>query len=253
MATISASGLGVRFLFDRQGRPMTPGLARVRGRVSESWGLREVDVELGPGDTVALVGANGAGKTTMLRALAGVYEPDEGSLRVGGHVGALLSVSAGLLPRLTGRENAVVLAVLAGMTRAQARSAVEAVGTRAGLGEAFDRPSLSYSAGMKARLALAVIEHGQPDVLLLDEVHEALDVGVRETLIDLVRRTAARGGIVVAAGHDLAELDRMCERALLFGDGRLTADGPFEEVAERHRRGLQRPRNGVGVSQEARS
>src|SRR3712207_2865220 len=115
---------------------MTPGLARLRGRTSESLGLRGVDVELEPGETVALVGANGAGKTTMLRALAGVSEPDEGRLHVGGHVGSLLSVSAGLLPRLTGRENAVVLLVLAGMTRAEARLAVDGIGERAGLADA---------------------------------------------------------------------------------------------------------------------
>ena len=235
MAAISAGALGIRFLFDRQGRPMTPGLARLRGRTSESWGLRGVGFELEPGETVALVGPNGAGKTTLLRALAGVYEPDEGRLRVDGYVGALLSVSAGLLPRLTGRENAVLLSVLAGMSRAQARAGVEEIGARAGLGEAFGRPSMSYSAGMKARLALAVIEHAQPDVLLLDEVHEALDAEVRETLVELVRRISERGGIVVAAGHDLVELERMCARGLLFAAGRLVGDGPFDEVADRHR------------------
>ncbi|HEX8645500.1 MAG TPA: ATP-binding cassette domain-containing protein [Thermoleophilaceae bacterium] len=246
MATISASELGIRFLFDRQGRPMTPGLARLRGRTSEAWGLRGVDFELEAGETVALVGSNGAGKTTLLRTLAGVYEPDEGRLRVGGYVGSLLSVSAGLLPRLTGRENAVLLSVLAGMTRAQARAGVEEIGARAGLGDAYERPSMSYSAGMKARLALAVIERTEPDVLLLDEVHEALDASVRETLIDLVRRIAERGGIVVAAGHDLAELERMCARGLLFAGGRLVDDGLFEEVARRHR-------EGVGTSEEVRS
>ncbi|MEA2472565.1 MAG: lipopolysaccharide transport system ATP-binding protein [Thermoleophilaceae bacterium] len=231
MASIAAGGLGVRFLFDRQGRPVTPGIARIRRHCEESWGLRGVDFEVEPGETVALVGANGAGKTTLLRALAGVYEPDEGTLSVSGSVGALLSVSAGLLPRLNGRENAMLLSVLAGMPRAEARAGVEAVGERAGLGDAFGRPSSSYSAGEKARLGLAVIERAGPDVLLLDEVHEALDAEVRESLLDTVRRIADRGGIVVAAGHDLGELERMCTRALLFDDGRLVADGSFEDVA----------------------
>ena len=246
MASVSASGLGIRFVFDRQGRPMTPGLAWIRGRTSEAWGLRGVDLELEPGETVALIGANGAGKTTLLRALAGVYEPDEGRLSVSGPVGSLLSVSAGLLPRLNGRENAMLLAVLAGMTRAEARVGVEEIGARAGLGDAFGRPSMSYSAGMKARLALAVIERAEPEVLLLDEVHEALDAAVSETLIDLVRRISGRGGIVVAAGHDLAELERMCARGLLFAGGRLVGDGPLGDVADRHQRG-------VGVSEEMRS
>ena len=246
MASVRAAGLGVRFLFDRQGRPVTPGIARVRRNTSESWGLRDVAFDLEPGEAVALVGSNGAGKTTLLRALAGVYEPDAGTLAIDGTVGSLLSVESGLLPRLNGRENAVLLSVLAGMGRAEARAGVEATGERARLGEAFGRPSSSYSAGMKARLGLAVIERAAPDVLLLDEVHEALDAQVRESLLSTVRRITEGGGIVVAAGHDLVELERMCGRALLFGDGRLVADATFDEVAARHR-------DGLGVYEEIRS
>jgi ABC-type polysaccharide/polyol phosphate transport system ATPase subunit len=221
-------------MFDRQGRPVTPGIARIRRGCEETWGLRGVDFEFGAGDTVALVGPNGAGKTTLLRSLAGVYEPDEGELRVSGPVGALLSISAGLLPRLNGRENAILLSVLAGMSRAEAREGVEEVAERAGLRDAFARPSSSYSAGMKARLGMAVIERARPDVLLLDEVHEALDAEVRESLHETVARISGQGGIVVAAGHDLAELGRMCDRGLLFREGELVADATFAEVAERH-------------------
>ena len=232
---MTARRVGVRFMFDRQGRPVTPGIARIRRGCEETWGLRGVDFEVGPGETVGLIGPNGAGKTTILRALAGVYEPDEGELRVSGPVGALLSVSAGLLPRLNGRENAILLSVLAGMSRTEAREGVEAVAERAGLKEAFGRPSSSYSAGMKARLGLAVIERARPDVLLLDEVHEALDGEVRESLLETVGRISAGGGIVIAAGHDLAELERMCDRALLFREARIVRDGSFETVAAEYR------------------
>ena len=235
MASVVARGLGIRFMFDRQKRPVTPGIARIRRHTEETWGLRGVDAELRAGDTVGLIGPNGAGKTPLLRALAGVYEPDEGELHVSGPVGALLSISAGLLPRLNGRENAVLLSVLAGMPRAEAREGVDAVAERAGLGEAFERPSSSYSAGMKARLGLAVIERARPDVLLLDEVHEALDVEVRESLHALVARITGEGGIVVAAGHDLAELERMCDRGLLFRAGELVLDGTFDAAAGEHR------------------
>ena len=231
MASITAGGLGIRFLFDRQGRPVTPGIARIRRRVTESWGLRGVDLKIEPGETVALTGPNGAGKTTLLRALAGVYEPDAGTLAVEGRIGSLLALHAGLLPRLTGRENAVLLGVLAGLSRAEVIADLDAIGFRARLGPAYDRPSSSYSAGMKARLGLAVIERARAGILLLDEVYEALDAEFRATLIERAEALAAEGGIVVAAGHDHAELGRLCERAIRLESGRIAADGPFTTVA----------------------
>lgn len=234
MARVRADGLGIRFWFDRQGRPATPGIARLRGRVTETWGLRGASVELGPGDAVALIGRNGAGKTTLLRAIAGVYPADEGSVEVTGRVGALLAVNAGLLPPLTGRENALLLAVVAGMSRAEARAALDAIGRRAGLGDAYDRPSSSYSNGMRARLGFAVIEQARPDVLLLDEVYEALDDGFREELADLARAMTGDGGIVIAAGHDLTELKRICDRALVLDGGAVSAEGPLDDVTHDH-------------------
>jgi ABC-type polysaccharide/polyol phosphate transport system ATPase subunit len=143
-------------------------------------------------------------------------------------------VDAGLLPPLTGRENAQLLGVLYGMSRAEAARALDAIGERSGLGDAYDRPASSYSAGMRARLGFATAEHSRPDVFLLDEVHEALDIEFREALIERARAITARGGIVVAAGHDLPELGRLCDRALLFENGAIRADGPFEETAELH-------------------
>jgi ABC-type polysaccharide/polyol phosphate transport system ATPase subunit len=234
MAAVAVNRLGVRFLFDRQGRPATSGIARLRRHLTETWGLRGVDARIEAGESVALIGPNGSGKTTFLRALAGVYFADEGSARVTGRVSSLLSVDAGLLPALTGRENALLLCVLYGMSRADAAAALDEIGERSGLAGAYDRPSSSYSAGMRARLGFAAAEQSQPEVLLLDEVHEALDVEATEALLARARTVTERGGIVVAAGHDLPELGRLCDRALLFEDGSIRADGPFEETAELH-------------------
>jgi ABC-type polysaccharide/polyol phosphate transport system ATPase subunit len=232
---VRAIDLGIRFEFDRQGRPMTAAMARVRRRSTHSWGLRGVTVEVASGESVALIGPNGAGKTTFLRALAGVYAPDEGRVEVAGRIGSLLAVRAGLLPPLTGRENAVLLGVLAGLTRADARRAVPAVAERARLGDAFDRPASSYSMGMSARLGLAVAEQARPEVLLLDEVHEALDAESRGWLLSIAGSIVAGGGVVVAAGHDLSELRALCRRAVVFGGGSVRADGPFDEIVERDR------------------
>jgi ABC-type polysaccharide/polyol phosphate transport system ATPase subunit len=229
-AAIVAENVGIRFYFDRQLRVTSPTLAHVRRGVTESWGLRGLDAAIAGGDAVALIGRSGAGKTTLLRAFAGILRPDEGRVTVRGRLGSLLSIEAGLLPRLTGRENALLLGVLAGLSRAEARRGVSDVAERSGLGRAFDRPVSSYSQGMLARLGFAVVDRAQPDILLLDEVHEALDHEFRARVQERAREILARGGIVVAAGHDHPLLEQVCNRALLVEEGRIAADGSFDEV-----------------------
>jgi ABC-type polysaccharide/polyol phosphate transport system ATPase subunit len=231
-AGIEAESLGIRFLFDRQHRPVTPGIARLRRRCSSRWGLREVNLSVEPGEAVALVGPNGAGKTTLLRSLAGVYDPDEGRVTVEGRVGSMLAVGAGLMTALTGRENCLLHGVLAGLSRAQSRAVLEEIKRRSELGEAFERLVSSYSQGMRARLGFAVIEQGRPELLLLDEVHQAFDIDFRRELEARAATIVARGGILVAAGHDHAALARLCTRAIHLDRGRLRADGPFEEVLD---------------------
>ena len=227
---VHAQGAGVSFLFDRQKRVVTPALARVRRRGSTVWGLRGVEARVGPGEGVALIGLTGSGKSTFLRLLAGVYLPDEGRLDLKGRIGSLLSVQAGLLTPLTGRENSVLLGVLGGLTRTEAKRRLAAIKERSGLEEAFERSVSSYSHGMRARLGFAVAASSNPEILLLDEVHEAVDQHYREVIESRAREVREAGGIVVAAGHDHAVLERMCDRAILFDNGRVAADGPFHEV-----------------------
>jgi ABC-type polysaccharide/polyol phosphate transport system ATPase subunit len=230
MSSIHAQALAVRFFIDRSKRLVTPGQARLRRGISTVYGLKDVTFAAEGGEAIALVGPSGSGKTTLLRALAGVYEPDDGELVVRGRVGSLLSIEAGLLWSLTGRENAQLLAVLAGVKRRRAGAAVEQIKERTALADAFERPVASFSQGMRARLGFAVAEYLEPNVLLLDEVHEALDHEFRRYIADRAREIVERGGIVVAAGHDHDMLGTFCTRALWLSGGRVQSDGPFEGV-----------------------
>ncbi len=227
---INATGLGVRFLFDRLSRQVSPTVAKIRFGVTEKWGLRDVGFSIGRGEGVALIGPSGSGKTTLLRLIAGIMEPDEGSLSVDGRVGSLLSVEAGLMPVLTGRENSQLLGVLAGLSRAEARNATPGLAERVRIDEAFDQPVASYSQGMRARLGFAVAEEVDPRILLLDEVHEALDHEFRDFVEARASAMLEAGGIVMAAGHDHPLLHRLCDRAILLREGGVVADGPFDEV-----------------------
>ena len=227
---ISAEGVGIQFHFDRYRRVVTPNAARFRSGTSTKWGLSDVSFSSRGGEGIALIGRSGSGKTTMLRTLASVYVPDEGRLRVRGPVASLLAIDAGLLSMLTGRENALLLGVLAGLSRRGARRALDSVKERSLLGDAFEYPVLAYSQGMRARLGFAVAEELEPRILLLDEVHEALDYEFRTVVQERARALIEAGGVVVAAGHDHPLLEQMCSRAIYLEDGEIVGDGPFRDV-----------------------
>jgi ABC-type polysaccharide/polyol phosphate transport system ATPase subunit len=231
---IVAEDLGVEFFFNRYLRVVTPGQARLRGSGFTTWGLRDVSFSIERGVGTALIGPSGSGKTTLLRVLAGVYAPDRGRIEVGGRVASLLSVSAGLLSLLTGRENALLLGVLGGLSRRSAARALESVKARSGLGDAFERPVLTYSQGMRARLGFAVAEEADPQILVLDEVHEALDHEFRHFLQERAHALLEAGGIVVAAGHDHPMLATLCTDALWLENGSIRQHGPFKEIQPRY-------------------
>jgi ABC-type polysaccharide/polyol phosphate transport system ATPase subunit len=228
-------GLGLRFDFDRRSRVVTSVLSRVRRIRATSWGLRGIDLHLEPGAGLALIGPTGSGKTSLLRVLAGVMPADEGQAEVSGRVGSLLATEVGLQALLTGREAAMLLGVLAGLSRSETQTAMKSLKERTRLGDAFDRPVYTYSEGMRARLHLAVIQEARPDVLLLDEVFEALDHEFRGIVEEHARHLRRRGGIVVAAGHDHHALQRICPRALWLDRGEVRAEGPFADVVAAYR------------------
>jgi lipopolysaccharide transport system ATP-binding protein len=227
---ITVHSVGIRFHFDRHRRVVTPNAARLRRGTSMKWGLRDVTFSASPGEGIALIGPSGSGKTTALRVLAGVYTPDEGRVLVQGRVGSLLSTDAGLLSLLTGRENALLLGVLGGLSRKASKRALESVKERSALGDAFEYPVSAYSQGMRARLGFAVAEEVRPRVLLLDEVHEALDEEFRGIVQERARALVDSGGVVIATGHDLPLLTRLCGRAIYLRNGSIRAEGPISDV-----------------------
>jgi ABC-2 type transport system ATP-binding protein len=234
-ASVRVEGLGVRFDFDRRSRVVTPALGYIRRVRDTAWGLRDVSLELEPGSGLALVGPTGSGKTTLLRVLAGVLPADEGTVDVRGRVGTLLATGFGLQALLTGRENTLLLGVLAGLSLSETRARLDEIAERSRLGDAFDRPIHTYSMGMRARLHLASIQSISAQVLLLDEAFEALDHEFRGIVETYGRELRERGGIVVAAGHDHPALERICPNAVWLEQGQLRAEGPFAEVIPAYR------------------
>lgn len=189
-------------------KPMLIEAQAVAKRYGRDWVLRDLDFQLAQHETVALVGPNGVGKTTLLRLLAGLVRPTQGFIRLGGRVGFLANPPA-FHRHFTGAENLHYALRLDG--RADDRTQIDGVLKQVGL--PHDKPVLSYSSGMKKRLAMARLRLQKPDIWLLDEPEAALDVEGRGLLEDLVRFARASGGVVIAT-HDkswLSLVDRVVE------------------------------------------
>jgi ABC-type polysaccharide/polyol phosphate transport system ATPase subunit len=199
----------------------------------EIWPLRDVTISIEPGELMGVIGRNGAGKTTLMKALSGIIAPTRGRVLVRGRVTPVLGLGAGLHPDLTGRENIELLGALLGRNRRNLRLRAPEIAEWAELADYLDVPLRAYSAGMAARLALAVVTDGQPDVLLLDEIFAVGDAEFqersRERILDLLRR----GSTVVLVSHDLETIQEWSSRVMWLDGGRMAAIGdPASTVAQ---------------------
>ncbi|NGM21455.1 ABC transporter ATP-binding protein [Roseomonas stagni] len=237
MALIEASGLCLDFPFYHLGaRSLKKRLLRgARLHTDDSnrvvvTALRNLDFRITTGERVALVGPNGAGKTTLLRTLAGVYEPVQGRIAVEGQIGALIDVAAGMDPDSTGRENVTLRGLYRGLSDAECVELVEEVAAFSGLGDFFDVPIRTYSAGMGVRLAFALATAMQPQVLLMDEWFLAGDAAFMAKAEERLARLVGGADILVIATHDFNVVRRWCNRAIRMEGGVIVADGPAEEI-----------------------
>ncbi|WP_203071796.1 ABC transporter ATP-binding protein [Falsiroseomonas ponticola] len=237
MALIEASGLCLDFPFYHLGaRSLKKRLLRgARLHTDDSnrvvvTALRNLGFRITTGERVALVGPNGAGKTTLLRTLAGVYEPVQGRLCVEGQIGALIDVAAGMDADSTGRENVTLRGLYRGLSDAECAALVEEVAAFSGLGDFFDVPIRTYSAGMGVRLAFALATAMQPQVLLMDEWFLAGDAAFMAKAEERLARLVGGADILVIATHDFGVVRRWCTRAIRLEGGVIVADGPAEEI-----------------------
>jgi lipopolysaccharide transport system ATP-binding protein len=209
-------------------------LGRGRARPRTTTALDGVDLRVGAGEAVALVGPNGAGKSTLLRLIGGVGRPDAGRITVDGRVGALLELGTGFQLDLTGRENAQLGLVIAGLSRAEARRRLTDVVSFAGLGAVIDDPMRTYSTGMRARLGFAVGVHVDADVLLVDEVLAVGDLAFQQRCLDRVAALRRDGATLVLASHSADLVASMCDRAVWMRAGRVVVSGTPDDIAARY-------------------
>lgn len=187
---------------------------------SHLWALRDVDLSVAPGEAVGVIGRNGAGKSTMLRILAGITSPTEGRVRVAGRVAPLISVGVGFHPELTGRENVYVNGTVLGMTRAEIDRRFDAILDFAEISDFIDTPVKFYSSGMFVRLGFAVAVAAEPDVLLVDEVLAVGDIAFQMKCFDRMRELQEAGATMLLVSHNLNAVRNLADRVLVIRHGK---------------------------------
>ena len=192
--------------------------------------LRDVSFEVGAGEFFGIVGRNGSGKSTLLKLLAGIYRADQGSIKVAGRLAPFIELGVGFNPDLTARDNVVLNAVMMGLSPREARARFDEVIAFAELERFLDWKLKNYSSGMLLRLAYSIAIQVPFDILLLDEVLAVGDQSFQEKCFATFDEFRRQEKTVVLVSHDLASVERFCDRALLLRSGAIEALGSPEDV-----------------------
>lgn len=204
------------------------------GPAERFWALKDVAFEVRRGEALGVVGPNGSGKTTLIKLLARITSPDSGQITIAGRLMSLVEVGAGFHPELSGRDNVFLNATIFGVPVAQVRKRFDHILEFSGLADFIDAPVKTYSSGMFVRLGFAVASHLDADILLLDEVLAVGDVAFQARCMDRIEEIRRSGRTILLVSHDLAAVERLCDRVLLLASGEVAGEGAPSDMIERY-------------------
>ena len=214
-------------------------LAMVQGRLQydEFYALKDVSLDIMPGDFYGLVGLNGSGKSTLLKTIAGVYKPSKGKVTVRGSIAPLIELGAGFDMDLTARENIYLNGTVLGFSPKYLDEKFDEIVEFSELQNFLDVPLKNYSSGMVARIAFAIATVTEPDLLIVDETLSVGDVFFQEKCERRIQSFIDSGNVTVLfVSHSMKQVERICERAIWIEKGVQRMDGPVEEVVEAYER-----------------
>lgn len=234
---LSAQSLGKLYKLydsprDRLKDMLLSGFGRSCGR--EFWALRDINFEVGKGQTFGIIRRNGSGKSTLLQMIAGILKPSEGTMEVKGKVAALLELGSGFNPEFTGRENVYLNGAILGMSKEYMKERFEEIVDFAEIGEYIDQPVKFYSSGMFVRLAFAVATSVEAELLLIDEALAVGDVFFRQKCYKRLDELKKKGVAVILVSHSMNEVQEFCQQALLLNKGCQVSWGDTLEAVNRY-------------------
>jgi len=237
-AAISFDGVTKHYRGTREYRALRDDLAGVVGRISGKKrsprspvrALEEVSFEIPEGQSFALIGANGAGKTTALRIASRITYPTTGRVRVRGRVGALIEVGTGLHPELSGRENVRLHGRILGLSRRDVQARFDQIVEFAEVQAAIDRPVKQFSSGMQLRLGFSIAAHLEPDVLLVDEALAVGDAGFQAKSVTRMLELLREGRTILFVSHNLYAVEMLCPQGIYLRKGQVVLEGPIQQV-----------------------
>jgi lipopolysaccharide transport system ATP-binding protein len=194
------------------------------------WALRDISLEVMPGDVLGIIGRNGGGKSTLLKILSRITHPSEGEVELYGRVGSLLEVGTGFHPELTGRENIFLNGAILGMKRAEIAKKFDEIVDFSGVEKFLDTPVKRYSSGMYVRLAFAVAAHLEPEILLVDEVLAVGDSEFQKKCLGKMDEVARGGRTVLFVSHNMTAVESLCKSVIFLNSGELKMIGRPRDV-----------------------
>jgi lipopolysaccharide transport system ATP-binding protein len=194
------------------------------------WALKDINLNVMPGEVIGIIGRNGAGKSTLLKILSRITEPTSGRVELYGRVGSLLEVGTGFHPELTGRENIFLNSVILGMSHKEIKRQFDEIVAFAEIERFIDTPVKRYSSGMYVRLAFAVAAHLNPEILIVDEVLAVGDLAFQNKCLGKMEDVSLTGRTVLFVSHNMPAITRLCSRAVLLDSGSLVQQGPTRDV-----------------------
>jgi len=242
--TIIAEHVWKRFRADRTQPRLQDKVQRLGRRLkgerrSYRWVLKDINFKVDPGGTLALVGINGSGKSTMLKVISRVTYQTAGRCDTSGRIGALLEVKSGIQPMLSGRENIFLYGNVLGLTRKQVAQRFDTIVEFAELNDSIERQVKFYSSGMTVRLGFAIAAHLDPAILLVDEVLAVGDADFQRRCLQRISEVVSDGTTLLFVSHDLQAVEAMCDQAVWLADAEVRAAGPTREVLAGYRSAIE--------------
>lgn len=218
-------------------KPQTLKERLVRGwknKTEERVVLKDINLEITKGETVALIGVNGSGKSTLLKLMTKIIYPNKGTLKTYGKLTSLLELGAGFHPDFTGRENIYFNAAIFGLTKKEIDERLQSIIEFSELGDFIDSPVRTYSSGMYMRLAFSVAINVDAEILLIDEILAVGDQHFQDKCFAKLEELAKSKMTIVIVSHSLGAVQKLCKRAIWINNGEVAKDGPCQEVIDEY-------------------